>query len=277
MPISSAPSVNHWQTHARTWEHFGSPLRPCHEDVHWMEGVLSGLSPQRHQSLLMGVTPELTHMAWPDGTTLLAVDQNPDMIRHQWLPAPPVNGHALCGDWEHIALPDQALDVIVGDGVLVFFSFPEDVHRLMEEMHRLLHDDGRWLLRVFVRPEQPESVQAVYAALSAGQIGSFHAYKWRLAMALQPSLAQGVRPADVWLTHHRYAPPADILAARTGWSLDTIGTLQAYREATSTYYFPTLSELRQTLAAHFEVLHLHLPRYELGDRCPLLALRPLPR
>ena len=129
-------------------------------------------------------------------------------------------------------------------------------------------------MRVFIRPDRPESPEQVHNALAAGEIGSFHAYKWRLAMALHPSLLEGVRPATVWQTWQNQGPDAQALAAATGWPAAQIATIDSYREAQATYYFPTLGELQQTLATHFDLLDLHLPRYELGERCPLLALRP---
>lgn len=273
-PPDLSPPANHWEKHAHAWQHFGSPLRPCSEDVQWMERTLSELVPLHQRGILMGVTPELAHMTWPSGTRLVAVDQCADMIRQQWQPNPPAGAQVLNADWERMPLADSSIDCIVGDGVLGLFSFPHGMQRLMQEIHRLLHRDGRWLMRVFIRPDRPESPEQVHDALAAGEIGSFHAYKWRLAMALHPSLLEGVRPATVWQTWQTQGPDAQALAAATGWPAAQIATIDSYREAQATYYFPTLDELQQTLATHFDLLDLRLPRYELGERCPLLALRP---
>lgn len=270
------PPSDHWERHARTWQHFGSPLRPCAEDVNWMEQALHAIQPGVRQAILLGVTPELAHMRWPAACQVLAVDQNAEMIRRQWQSQPPANGQVLCGDWQHMPLADGSVDAIVGDGVLVFFAQPDGVRPLLDEFRRLLSPHGRWLLRVFVCPEQRESLEQVHAALSNGQIGSFHAYKWRLAMALQPSLATGVRPADVWRAWRQWVPSAAALSAATGWPLAEIDTIEAYRDSPATYYFPTLAELRQLLRSDFEILDLHIPSYELGERCPLLALGTLP-
>ena len=136
---------------------------------------------------------------------------------------------------------------------------------------------GRGLLRVFIRTDQPETLAQLHDDLLAGRIGSFHAYKWRLAMALQPSLARGVRLADVWQTWRRWVPDAASLAAQTGRPREAIKNINAYRDSESVYYYPSLQELRQTLALAFEVIAQHHPSYELGERCPLLALRPLSR
>jgi SAM-dependent methyltransferase len=270
------PPSDHWERHARTWQHFGSPLRPCAADVRWMELALQAIHPGVRQAVLLGVTPELAHMRWPEACQVLAVDQNEEMIRLQWQTNPPANGRVLCGDWQHLPLADGSVDAIVGDGVLVFFAQPDGVRPLLKEFRRLLTPHGRWLLRVFVRPEQGESLEQVHAALANGAISSFHAYKWRLAMALQPSLASGVRPEDVWRAWRQWVPSAAALSAATEWPLAEIDTIEAYRDSQATYYFPTLDELRQLLSGEFEILDLHIPGHELGERCPLLALGMLP-
>lgn len=267
---------DHWQRHARTWQHFGSPLRPCAEDAQWMEHALRTIQPGVERAVLLGVTPELAHMRWPEGCQLLAVDQNAEMIRHQWLPTPPANGQVLCGDWQRLPLVDGCVDAVLGDGVLVFFAQPEGARPLLNEVRRLLRPQGRWLLRVFVRPECSESLEQLHRDLRCGAIGSFHTYKWRLAMALQPSLSIGVRPADVWRAWRQWVPSPAELSAATGWPVDEIDTIEAYRDSSATYYFPTLNELHQLLATDFALLDLHIPSYELGERCPLLALGRLP-
>ena len=53
-------------------------------------------------------------------------------------------------------------------------------------------------MRCFVLPEDREDVETVLADLAVGRTGGFHAFKWRLAMALQPDPQRGVVLADVW-------------------------------------------------------------------------------
>ena len=48
-----------------------------------------------------------------------------------------------------------------------------------------LDTDGLFIMRFFVQIEKKESPDDVIKALLNGKIGSFHAFKWRLAMALQ--------------------------------------------------------------------------------------------
>jgi hypothetical protein len=109
--------------------------------------------------------------------------------------------------------------------------------------------------------------------LEAGRIGSFHAYKWRLVLALHAASPEGVRPADVHATWRALGRDAEALAGLTGWPLAAIRTIDAYRGSTATYFFPTLGVLREVLSAQFEIVDYELPRYELGACCPRFALR----
>jgi len=270
------PATDHWQRHAATWQHFGSPLRPCDADVRWVESALHAIQPGVEQAVLLGVTPELANMQWPASARVLAVDQNPEMIRQLWLPSPPKNGRVVCGDWQRTPLENASVDAVVGDGVLVFFKQPSGAEVFLAEIARLLSLQGRFLLRAYVRPPQQESLAQLHAALAAGFNGSFHAYKWRLAMALQPSLAVGVKPADIWRAWREWVPSAALLHDATGWSPEQIETIEAYRDSQATYYFPTLDELCQLLGRYFEIDDLYIPPYELGERCPLFSLKPLP-
>lgn len=274
MPDSELP-LSYWEKHALAWRHFRSPLRPAEQDVRWMEQLLARQIPKRRTALLLGATPELARMAWPAGTRLIGIDQSAGMLQHVWPSSGlPDVAQAVCGDWECLPLPDAALDAVVGDGVLAFFLSPNGLPGFVQEIHRVLADTGILLVRVFVRPAVTESLAQIHADLAQGLIGNFHAYKWRLVMALQPSLAVGVKPADVWQCWREYWPDAAALAAASGWPEVEIDTIDAYREARSTYYFPTLQELYGALEAHFEVIDSNTPDYELGDRCPSLALRP---
>ena len=65
--------TDHWNDHARRWQHFGPPLRPLPIDV----AVVENLAEQRPSPFpgtvcrpFCGVTPELAAMQWPERTRL---------------------------------------------------------------------------------------------------------------------------------------------------------------------------------------------------------------
>lgn len=275
-----AESANdHWNQHAVNWRHFDSPLRPIEEDIRWFEQALpaSG-SVKRRKALLLGVTPELACMQRPEQLDLYAVDQCVSMIRNVWPQSEYERSSVFCGDWFRIPFPDHSLDAVLGDGVLVFFPFvgvsASGGKALLTEIKRVLHPAGRLLLRVFIRPDNNESLEAIHSDLFAGRIGSFHAYKWRLAMAMHGNISDGVRPAEVWRKWREFVPDSSVLAKTTGWHENAIATIEAYRDSSAVYYFPTMNELREMLGHEFAIVDSYISGYELGERCPLLALQP---
>jgi hypothetical protein len=103
---------------------------------------------------------------------------------------------------------------------------------------------------------------------------NFHAFKLRLLMALQTDVIGGVAARDAyrfWASHH---PDLGWLTARNGWEHEVMETIDLYRVTDTVYSFPTLAELRSSLAEFFDIVSVSLPDYELGERCPLLTLRP---
>ena len=51
-------------------------------------------------------------------------------------------------------------------------------------------------------------------------------------------------------------------------------TIRFYRGKDARLYFPTLDEFRGILNGLFEIVEVHRPQYELGERCPIVIARP---
>jgi SAM-dependent methyltransferase len=277
-PLPEQPE-SHWEHHARQWEQVGPPLRPVAEDVRFMQNAIAAQkkspAPGRFRALLLGVTPELASMNWPDGTCLLAVDRSKGMIEHVWPKhgLPPL-AWVVRGDWHHFPVRNASMDLIIGDGFFTPLVYPKDYLSLGAEIQRALRPGGRYVIRPFVRPHHSETLDAISDDLWSGKIGNVHILKWRLAMARHGSLDQGVRLGDVWTTWNQLMPDTHAAAQRLGWSHGEMDTVNAYRDRDTIYTFPTLAELRQILAAHFVELDCHVPAYELGDCCPTMVLSP---
>lgn len=284
MPAAPAPAAStargtdrhesHWEQHARQWRYVGGPLRPCEEDVRIMERLVRSHR-QGHAllALLFGVTPELAAMRWPEGTRLLAVDRSEGMIRDVWPHSGlDVAAHVIRGDWNALPIRDGSLDLVIGDGFYTPLNYPRDYLRLGSELFRVLRPGGHYLIRVFIRPDRPETLEAVRQDFLAGRIISFHAFKWRLAMALHGSLDAGVRLADIWDQWQVMRREADRQGLKPDWPEAEVATIDAYRGVATRYTFPTLAELRDILRPHFIEQECHFPAYELGERCPILLL-----
>src|SRR5262249_37420376 len=145
---------------------------------------------------------------------------------------------------------------------------------LARSVRRVVRPRGLVLMRFFTRPEHSEPAEQVFSDLRAGRIGSFHAFKWRLAMALHGSLGAGVRLCDIWNAWHDGISRPEELARERGWPLPVVLTIDDFRGVEARYTFPTLAEARAAMAGGFEEVSRTFPKYELGERCPILAFRP---
>ena len=269
----------HWNSVAAHWKHWGPPLRPSPEDIAAMHGAVADWCIRSARNdprvLLLGVTPEIATMPWPDGTRLWAVDRSAEMIELVWPGDLPGRREALFGEWLEMPFADAEFDIVIGDGCFIHMAYPVGWRSLAARLRRLLRDDGLMALRFFVQGAAKESVAEVYADLQRGAIGSFHAFKWRLAMALQESSDAGVCLHDIWLNWESSGLNAPELAHQTGWTRESIESIHLYREKRVNHSFPTLDEAIATLGPSFCPTAIHHPGYELGARCPIVGLRPV--
>lgn len=266
---------DHWNQHARQWSLIGTPLRPVAEDITLLETEIRDwcvrTSVAAPSALLCGVTPEVAGMCWPAGTQLMAVDHSRPMIAGVWPVEAP--GLAVCGDWLKLPLADASRHLLIGDGCYSLLVGRAQYAVFAAELRRVATDNALLAMRYFVRPETAEAVPRVIDDLWQRRIGNFHVFKWRLAMALHGTLEQGVRLADVWSVWHDAVPDPEKLAAHLGWPLAVVNTINNYRTVETRYSFPTLAEVRAG-TGDFSIEAMHVPAYELGERCPTLIMRP---
>jgi SAM-dependent methyltransferase len=207
---------------------------------------------------------------------LLAVDNTLAMIRRVW-PNNDARRSVVCGNWMQLPLRDACMDLALIDGGLPAITFP-DAHRdLSKQLHRVLKPGGFFIARIFARPDDTETVDEVLAALHDGRIGNFRVVKWRLAMALQgDDASKGVRVDDVWHAYDRRFGRHAELERLTGWPIDEIRTIDAYRGSPASYHFPSVGEMVDAFADALSPLGQMRGTYELAERCPILILQRTP-
>jgi len=272
--MSDAATVprDHFTRIAPTWSHFGPPLRPSPDDTAAMQSAVSQLA-AGSRAVVLGLTPEIVGCDWPDGASLLAVDHSPAMIAALWPPEKgPRHARAVRADWCAMPIASGTIDLVAGDGCYVLLDFPHGFARLTREVHRVLRPGGRYVIRVFLRPDHAESVADVARALERGSIGSVHALKLRLLAALHGASGPGTHLDEVgkaWFEIASRLPQH--LAGTRGWTAAEIVGVQSYRGMTARYYLPTLAELRQAFSPWFDEADCAWGRHELADRCPTLS------
>ncbi|MEA2901871.1 MAG: hypothetical protein QOH36_1758 [Actinomycetota bacterium] len=267
----TAVGGGHWTEIARRWGHVGPPLRPGAADLAFYAEVVSGRTAPR--ALLLGVTPELYRLPWPDGADVIAVDHTPAMIDALW-PGPAAA--VVCADWTDMELEPGSRDVVLGDGVFHLLDHPGGQARLVDNLARVVRPGGVVGLRLFVPPgaADREAPASVLADLSAGRVANLNLLKLRLGMALQPDPCAGVALGAVYAALDEAEPDLAALAARLGWDLDHLLAIESYRGSDSHYSFVTVDEVGELFVRRgFELEAVHVPSYELGERCPTVVFR----
>ena len=259
-------TASHWSDYHSRWSRLGPPLRPTKDVVEAMSRAIA-----RHvgPTLLLGVTSELAGIAMD----LTAVDRSPEMIRGLW-PGDTEGRRATCANWLALPFANATFATAVGDGSLNALRYPEGYEQLFAELERVLVKGGRAVIRVFLRPQSPEPLADVCAAAQAGRFSSFHAFKWRFAMAL--AARAGDPNIAVRAIHEAFLaelPDRADLARRTGWEAPDIDTIDVYRDSSEVYTFPTADELFLAVPPRVQRTELRAAgTYELAERCPLLVL-----
>ena len=262
---------------AHQWHLYGPPLRPCAADIRAMEDAVRRFADHRGRplnALLWGVTPEIATMSWPAATQLLALDKSRPMIDLVWPGDVAGFRRALQRDWfDYRCDADERHDVVIGDGNFAPLDFPESYRALAAAASASLTDAGIVISRFWVRPPKRETPEAVFEDMRANRIRSFHAFKFRLAMALQENAETGVAVSEVLAAWKRARVDMEPLLAMTGWQRETVDMIHLYEGKTSRLAFPSIAELEALMSEHFDTLETRYLDYELGECCPIVTYR----
>ena len=274
----AADKADIWYRVARQWKGIGPPLRPVAEDNGFYTAAIDtwvqANGPPR--VLLLGVTRELYLLPWPQGTDFLAVDRTPAMIDAVW-PGP--KDAAYCADWTTMALPGGSRDIVLCDGGMELLRYPQELQRLVCILRRVLSEGGLCILRLYVLPSQRESPETVLRDFVQGRVSNVNILKLRLGMALQDTRTEGVQRQTIWDAFHAAVPEPERLGPQIGWSVEQMHIIDAYRDCPDRFFFLSVADLRDLFCASpggFQLESVHVPSYELGDRCPTVVLRCRP-
>lgn len=267
----------HWGEVAYHWHHYGPPLRPSAAEVRVMEEMVRRWYAARRarppKALLLGVTPEIAAMAWPDETELVAADRSEPMIQRVWPGDVGGRRKAVCADWFDLSSGSDTYDVVIGDGTFTILDYPGQYRALAATVRDVLASDGIFISRFFLRPAMSETAETVFDDLLANRIATFHGFKFRLAMALQESADSGVRMGDVYSAWRSAAIDLDSLMAMTGWPAGAIETIRLYEGKDSRLSFPSAAEMDAAMSEHFEKIDKHYLPMQMGERCPIVSYR----
>lgn len=268
-PASRAVSHDHWAAHASQWHKIGAPLRPGPDDVALMCRMVERYVPgQARRGVLLGMTQEL----WPLGD-ITGVDRDPAVVSKRKAQQG-ANGQEVLADWRDMPFEAGQFDFALGDGSFNNLRHPDEYRQVLAQLARILKPGRPGLFRMFIRPDVAEAAADVVRLAQARQIQGFHAFKWRLAMALCSAQADpNIAVQAIHAAFQLLVPDRAHFAAATGWAPDLIATIDVYAGSSLDYSFPTLGEFRAALAGTCVELELAHGHYELAERCPVIALR----
>jgi SAM-dependent methyltransferase len=275
--VISVCTKSYWDDIATSFSVLGPPLKPSSEDVQLVEKAVTNWSSSHPgeplRALLLGVTPEIAKMCWPEASTLMAVDNSLAMAQAVWPGNIPDQRWVVCGDWFALPRPNSSCDVVIGDGSLNCVRYPDGLRALAKNIRDVLRQDGVLLLRCFVQPAMKELPEEVFSDLLQARIPSVNHFKFRLLMAMQSSTQQGISVHDVYEKWVDSGIDKEWLMARTGWEKRAFQSIEMYRGQDVVHTFPTVSELRAVLLEFFDETSVSIPAYPLGERCPRFVLR----
>ncbi len=274
-PYRVPASTRHWPEIARRWEQVGPPLRPSAQDFTFLNDAIGTWAHENGvpRALILGVTPELYNLQWPNGTDILAVDHTQSMIDSVW-PGP--RNAAICAEWTTMPLQTASRDIVLCDGGVNLLEYPHKHHQFVRTLHQVTSSDGLCVLRLFVPPKERETSDEVLQDLLDAKIPNLNLLKLRLWMALHEDITQGIQLKQIWNAIHEVAPDFDRLATHIGWPIEHLMAINTYRNCPTRYYFIDLDDVCHLFCESpggFTLDAVYVPTYELGEQCPTVVFR----
>ena len=263
-----------WDSLAARWERHGPPLRPGPLDVALYQRAVDQLGQRPGvPALILGVTPEIYRLRWPEGTELRALDRSREMIDTVWPGRPE---QAIEGEWGAPNFEPGSFDIVLCDGGLHLLDYPAGQSELVQQLARIVIPGGQVVFRLFLPPERREDPEQVIADLAAGQIRDMNCLKIRLMQAMTSSPVEGVMLDDVWQFLHTRIGDRESFFANLGWDSHRVAVIDLYRGSQARYHFADLDSVKALFgtdrATPFRRIDVTAPAHMMGDRCRHLRL-----
>ncbi len=204
---------------------------------------------------------------------MTATELSTAMIKARW-PGDTPTRRAIEADWRALPIADSSAGRVAGDGSLSSVASQADRLKVLSEIARVLNPAGRAAVRLFAGTDEPEDLGIIHEDAMAGAIGSFHALKWRLAMAhVSRDDNRRIPVVRIRDAFDDLFPDRLQLSAAAGGHPQVIDTIDAYAGSDVSYSFPSRAMMHNEAARHFAaVSFVETGFYPLGERCPLLVL-----
>lgn len=240
----SGNSEGQWNQMARMWDRHGPPLRPSALDVERYQDAVDALAEQMPitTAVILGVTPEIQELAWPEGTQVVGCDRSPSMIEAVWRGQ---REDAVLGQWTDPLFAPASVQIVMCDGGLHLLGYPDGQERLVAQLARMLVPGGRAVFRLFLPPDPCPSPDEVLDRLEDGAIASMSELKLALGHAMTSHAAQGVSLDAIWhRLHERIGfEERERFFGLLDWSRREYEVIDLYQASPVHYHFASLEEV----------------------------------
>ena len=234
----------------------GPPLTPNYEVIDYLKSQID----TNANVLVLGVTQQF-YQAF---NYITAVDREPAMIERVWL-GNTSNKHAILDNWLTVDLPHTYFDAILGDGSLNMLVDPTEITAVVDRCREWLRPNGKFICRMFTRPDLPVTRQRLLAEAANPTVG-WTAFRRLVPMVLAHEQGAFVPWSQVYTFFNELFPDRSLLP----FTLKEISRMDAYKDATTSTWFPTRQEILDLLP---DAEFVDVGTYDIADTCPLMIIK----
>lgn len=262
--MSEESAADGWRTFHVRYPKLGLPQVPDETVAARFAEEIAG---RDERVLVLGITRVLLEL----GQDTTVVDSSGTQLEQFW-PGDRPGRRALLGDWRNRGDLPGPFTAVVGDGSLSALVWPHDYRATMASVAEAMAPGARLVIRCFVAPDERESMEEIVDAVDSGRERSYHAARWRIAMAAAD--ADGNVPVqEIAALFRRAFPDWPALAERTGWDLSAIERIiGSFTNSDLTFSFVTRQQILDTLPPTLTgARFVSSGDYPLAERCPFLV------
>jgi SAM-dependent methyltransferase len=244
-----------WEERSKNWNS-GPPLVPNYEVIDYLKSQIDSDA----NILVLGVTREF-YQAF---NYVTAVDREPAMIERVWL-GNTSNKHAILANWLTVDLPSNYFDAVLGDGSINMLVDTKEIQAVVDRCREWLRPNGKFICRMFTRPDLPITRERLLQEAANPTMG-WTAFRRLVPMVLAHEQGAFVPWAQVYDFFNEMFPDS----SRLPFTLEEISRMDAYKDTTTSTWFPTRKEILDLLP---DAEFVDVGTYDIADTCPMMIIK----
>jgi len=269
-----------WDAQFEVFKTMTPPLRPHISEIEIMQGLVNSLKESGDgcppQALILGLTPEYLGLDWPEESRVVVVDRSRHVAQEWWPGDIPGRRELVMSDWLEMPFDDREFDLILGDGVFNFMTYPIGFKTFSMDLSRLLRPGGLLGVRVFALPDPPEDPEELVAEFYRSDEIDYFGYRFRIAQSIQETPEQGLflnkDTVDTWLSEN--GVDLNQLYEKSGHTPPKVAPLPQETVDTFRVSYPTEAQFEGLLGAHFIIRQKLYGNHRQAERTPIYTAAP---